>query len=81
MKLHVFKNTSRQSQADGVRGGEITAVARASYCEAFGITPAEQVALEAHYDNLVLEAWEKRELGREDLSREFDSFAFVFGRE
>lgn len=52
----IMKNTSRLEQSRGVVMGatNVTADARASYYFAFGILPDQQLALEHHYQNLIL---------------------------
>lgn len=81
-RAKIFKNTSRLEQSSGVSQCTIDAVARASYCIAFGVTPAEQVALEEHYAQLSLTKYEAAmPLARSDLNEVYAEHSYVFGRD
>lgn len=81
MKERIFKNTSRRDQTEGVAKCEIDDEARASYCIAFGITPDEQLELEAYFSKLVLAEWGTQAIDREALDKVYEEHDHVFGRE
>jgi hypothetical protein len=63
----LVRNTAYNERKFHALPTEITALARVSYCEAFGITPDWQIALEKFYDSMVLEQLDTGAVGRDML--------------
>lgn len=64
---HVFANTSRLEFAYGVKAAVITPESRASYWEAFGVLPSEQILVEKLLDNYVIKDWTGFEVSHDEV--------------